>query len=443
MRKPKGMEFKRQAPTVGITAAGPSKEFAAAHQTERLRTEKADPLIGTVLSERYSIKKKVGEGGMGMIYLAEDERLGKDVVVKMLPPWFAGRTELAQRFVQEAKVTSQMQHENIVFITDLVVTSPPFYVMEYLKGEELGTIIYKDGRMTWDERTKDILTQVCRALGAAHDKGVIHRDMKPGNIFIVEHSDGREFVKILDFGIAKLIFESSREEKGSEGTEAIGKARTGMRNLTNIGTVLGTPVYMAPEQGQGKEIDHRADIYSIGIIMYEMLTGSVPFDIPGRAEMDAENSMKIMEMHCNDPVVPPSVRRPEASIPEDVDAIIMKALRKAPEERYASILEVEAALLKCPAPKHKPKAKIIHDETMSQIRSAEGLLRIRGMEAARRKNAKIRAAALAVAITAAAAAGIAATSLIPGSQPVAGSGSAQESGEAAAKRGQTSAPDGK
>jgi serine/threonine-protein kinase len=410
MRKEKGMGGKHLPSTAGITG-GHAKEFGKAHGIPS--TENTDPLIGTRLSDRYRIKEKVGEGGMGMIYLAEDERLGKEVVVKMLPPDFAGKEDVGKRFAQEAKITSQMEHENIVFITDLVLTSPPFYAMEYLKGKDLGTMLHEGGRLAWDERTKDILTQVCRALGAAHEKGVIHRDMKPGNIFIVPHSDGREFVKVIDFGIAKLLSDGVGEEKTGE---AEGKIRARPRNLTSVGAVMGTPAYMAPEQCTGEEIDHRVDIYAMGVIMYEMLTGTAPFDVPEGTGSSVDIAAKIMMMHSTEPVVAPSIRRPEAEIPEEVEAIILKALRKAPEERYGSIMEMEAALAKRPAPKHRPKAKITHDASASETRSLEGLARIREMEAARRRMAKVRSGILIGALAAAAAGG-AAAAVFHGSQP--------------------------
>jgi serine/threonine-protein kinase len=351
-----------------------------------------DALIGTRLSSRYKVLEKIGEGGMGMIYLAEDERLGKKVVVKMLPPAFAGRAELAGRFAQEAKLTSRIEHENIVDITDLVVSAPPFYVMEHLKGTDLSAVIYGDGRLQWDERTQDMLAQVCRALGAAHKLGIIHRDMKPENIFIVEHSDGRRFVKILDFGIAKLLSEGGIEARRSERPGQFTDARTGRLHLTNAGTVLGTPHYMAPEQGQGATIDHRSDIYAVGVIMYELLTGQLPFDIPGRAGMDLDIAAKIVAMHIKETPIPPRTRRPEANIPEEVEAVILKAMRKAPDERFADIREMEAAILKCAAPKHKPRIKIAADATgaRADCRSLEGLARIRKEDESRRTTARVR-----------------------------------------------------
>ncbi|MFH0884554.1 MAG: serine/threonine-protein kinase [Candidatus Micrarchaeota archaeon] len=396
-------------PTLDAPVGSPGTGFMKAHHASPLRAQTADPLIGIRLSDRYKVLEKIGEGGMGRIYLAEDERLGKKVVIKMLPPAFAGKVELAQRFVQEAKLTSMIEQENIVSITDLVVTAPPFYVMEHLRGSELGALLHDEGRLQWDERTRDMLAQVCRALGAAHEQGIIHRDIKPENIFLVEHSDGRPFVKILDFGIAKILSESGMEDKGGESPDVPTDARTGRHNLTNIGTILGTPHYMAPEQGQGKGVDHRSDIYAVGVIMYELLTGQVPFDIPGRTCMDIETAGRILDMHAYEPLVPPRTRRPEANIPEDVEAVILKALQKAPQERFANIGEMGAAISKCAAPKHKPRARVVMDESAAtkDSRSVEGLMRIRKEEASRRRNARIKAVIIAGAIAAVAAGGIA------------------------------------
>jgi len=403
-----GQDGRYAGPTLGPAEGIPEKILDAAHLATCPVTAN-DGLTGSVLSGRYKILEKIGEGGMGRIYLAEDERLGKRVVVKMLPPVFAGKVELAERFVQEAKLTSRIEQENIVSITDLVVTAPPFYVMEHLRGTELGALLHTEGRLQWDERTRDMLAQICRALGAAHEQGIVHRDMKPENVFLVEHSDGRQFVKILDFGIAKLLSESAVEPKAIESREELGSARTGRNMLTNIGTVMGTPHYMSPEQGQGGIIDNRSDIYAVGVIMYELLTGQVPFDIPGRTGMGFEAAGKIVEMHITEPVVPPRERRPEADIPEDIEAVIMTALRKDPKERFADIRDMGAAISRCAAPAYRPKVRVITDDSAAanDSRSMEGLIRIRQEEASRRKSARVTGLIIAGAIAVAAAGGAA------------------------------------
>jgi len=299
----------------------------------------ADPLIGTVLAGRYRIIELMGQGEMGRVYLAEDGKINKKVVVKILPAHFAAREDAVRRFMQEAKTASQIGHENIVDVTDLDKTSGgvPFFVMEYLRGKDLQTVLSKEGQLRWDERTRDIFAQICDALAAAHEKGIIHRDMKPENVFLIGRRDRKEFVKILDFGIAKLWAEGSREER-TGGPDKLPED-AGHRNLTSEGVILGTVFYMAPEQGLGKEVDPRADIYAVGVMLYEMLTGHLPFDI-NETKMTSGAALKILEMHLSEPVVPPRIRRPEASIPEEVEAIVMRALATASEKG----LEVEPAL---------------------------------------------------------------------------------------------------
>jgi|GEM_PF-4395760 len=414
MQKQNGQSI-MNAPTVDSAKSRPQREFARAHGTNE---DKKDLLIGKMLGGRYLILEKIGEGGMGNIYLATDERLGKKVAMKMLPDSFANNIEIAKRFVQEAKLASQIEHEGIVFITDFIVTeTPPFYVMEYLKGRDVGEILYEEGCLAWDERTKDILLQICNALGAAHEKGIVHRDMKPDNIFLVERADGKESVKILDFGIAKLLAEAPGEKKVAETAEPA-ESQISLYG-TSAGMIIGTPHYMSPEQCQGKEVDHRADIYSVGVVMYEMLTMQPPFHVPQKTGMNqGENAMKIMNMHCTEPPVPPRARRPEANIPEDVEAIILKALQKLPEERFGSIRDLEDAVRKCPAPKHKPIVKEIFIETEPESRSLEGLVKIREMESARARNSKIRAGIIAgTLLAAAAAAGIMAMDYFHNAEP--------------------------
>ncbi|MEW6722108.1 MAG: serine/threonine-protein kinase [Candidatus Micrarchaeota archaeon] len=298
----------------------------------------ADPLVGSMLAERYLILEKIGSGGMGNVYLAEDSRLGKKVAVKVLPRYFASQPEVARRFVQEAKLAPRIEHENIIDVTDLGSTQEgvPFFVMEHLKGQDLSEAIIGTGVLGWNSCTKDILMQICRALSAAHAKGIIHRDMKPENVYIVERSDGSVFIKILDFGIAKLI-EQAHDEVILEGESGLPAA--GPR-ATRPGMVMGTPHYMAPEQAAGRAVDHRADIYAVGTLIYEMVTGRVPFDLEGR---DAE-PMHIVEAKKARPAKRPGERFPLLRIPKELEDVMMKALEMDPCERFQSIEELEGAL---------------------------------------------------------------------------------------------------
>src|ERR1700690_691971 len=220
-----------------------------------------DPLVGMVLSERYRIVRKLGEGGMGAVYQAEHALIEKRIALKILFPELTRRPDLVARFLQEAKSASRIGHENVIDISDFG-QSPEglvYIAMEFLDGKDLGEIVRAKGAMQWTE-ARDIVLQICRALRAAHDKGIVHRDMKPENIFLIQREGQPHFVKILDFGIAKVM----------------GLDPNGPR-LTRTGMIFGTPEYMAPEQAEGKEADHRVDIYAVGCIAYHLMTGQTPF----------------------------------------------------------------------------------------------------------------------------------------------------------------------
>jgi serine/threonine-protein kinase len=226
--------------------------------------ERADPLLGTTLDGRYRILRRIGEGGMGIVYEAEHVVLEKRVALKVLRDDFSSRPEVVERFRQEAKSASRIGNEHIVDISDFGETpdGSSYFVMELLDGEDLATVLQRETTIPL-ARAADILLQCCKALGAAHSKGIVHRDMKPENIFLTQREGRPDFVKIVDFGIAKM---SDIETKGTPG-----------RKLTKTGMIFGTPEYMSPEQAAGKPLDHRVDIYALGVIFFEMLTGRVPF----------------------------------------------------------------------------------------------------------------------------------------------------------------------
>lgn len=346
-----------------------------------------EELLGSKLSERYRLMEQIGKGGMGTIYLAEDERLDKKVAVKVLPQEIAGDQETAQRFVQEAKIAPRIEHENSIDVTDLGVTPAgiPFYVMEYLKGKDLGDVLFDEGALPLERITR-IALQVCRALKAAHEKKVVHRDMKPYNIFLVEREE-KDFVKILDFGLAKLL-EKAKEKEGRrlEPDAASTDVEERDPGLTIAGSTLGTPRYMAPEQIRGLEVDNRTDIYAVGVILYEMLCGSVPFDD------ESSDRLKIFKMHLEEAPVPPSQRQPDLDIPKEFEAIILKALRKDPEDRYQSIEEMETDILRFEegrrAGADKPPPSVFLDTAGApqekHSRSAAAYLEIRKRERSRR-----------------------------------------------------------
>ena len=285
-----------------------------------------DPLISQLVADRYRVIRKLGEGGMGAVYLAEHVVIEKKLVLKVLAPDLARRSDLVARFLQEARSASRIGHENVIDISDFGQSAEGYvYIaMEYLEGKDLGQVVRAEGALAW-KRVRDILIQICRALRAAHDKGIVHRDMKPENIFLIQREGRPEFVKILDFGIAKIM----------------GLDPNGPR-LTRTGMIFGTPEYMAPEQAEGKEADHRVDVYAVGCIAYHLMTGHTPFV--------AENFMAMLTKHLMEDPVPPSVRRPDLEITPEMDAVVLKALEKDRDRRYQNMAEFLEAVSACRGP---------------------------------------------------------------------------------------------
>jgi tRNA A-37 threonylcarbamoyl transferase component Bud32 len=283
--------------------------------------EIADPLIGQVLSERYRIIKKLGEGGMGAVYLAEHVFIEKKVALKVLAPELARRQDLAIRFLQEARAASRIGQENIIDISDFGQNEAGlvFFAMEFLEGVDLGETIRKEGPMPWP-RAKRIVLQIGKALRAAHKLGIVHRDLKPENIFLIKKEGRSDFVKLLDFGIAKMT--------------GVG-ADASAPKLTRTGMIFGTPEYMAPEQAEGKEADHRVDIYAVGCVIYHLITGVTPFQ--------ADSFMAMLTKHLLEDAVPPSQRRRDLAIPPELDVVVMRALAKDRDQRWPHIDEMMAA----------------------------------------------------------------------------------------------------
>jgi eukaryotic-like serine/threonine-protein kinase len=267
----------------------------------------------------YRVAAKLGEGGMGQVFLAEHPVIGSKVAIKAVHSHFARNPDVVSRFVTEARAVNQVGHEHIVSITDFGTTPAGdfYFVMEYLQGQMLSDEI---GRPFAPGRALNIATQIADALQASHEQGVIHRDLKPGNVLLVEREGTPDFVKVFDFGLAKLI----------------GKDGTVPTHSTGAGIVMGTPFYMSPEQCAGNvEVDQRCDIYALGVILFEMLTGCVPFTGDGYGE--------VMLKHVNQ--APPSACALVPTLPPTIDEILHRAMAKMPAERFQTMAELRLALM--------------------------------------------------------------------------------------------------
>ena len=268
----------------------------------------------------YKLMELLGKGGMGYVYRAEHTKLGREVALKLLRADYARRRDAVNRFFQEAKTVNRVRHRNIVDVTDFVelADGTTFIIMELLRGQSLG----KWSRSGVDlPRALAVLVQICDGLGAAHAVGVVHRDLKPDNVIVVPTSDGAEMVKLLDFGVAKLVNRDD-EDVGFE---------------TQAGSVIGTPAYMSPEQAGGMAVDQRSDIYSLGAIMYELFCGQPLF----RGRSFGE----FVRKHLTEAPIPPRQTQGGANIDPQLEALIMRCLTKEPNERFAHIVELRDGLL--------------------------------------------------------------------------------------------------
>src|SRR4051812_24874932 len=261
------------------------------------------------IAERYSLRERIAVGGMGEVHLATDDRLGRLVAVKVLAAVYADSPDFVERFRREALTAAALSHPNIAQVYDYGVDGPShFIVMEYAEGQDLANVIRERGRLTPADAVR-VAEQVCAALAAAHRAGVVHRDIKPGNVIV--RGDGT--VKVTDFGIARA---------------------RGQASLTDTGMVMGTAAYIAPEQARGEATTPSSDLYSVGILLFQMLTGSVPFE--------GDTPVAIAMRHLDEPVPLPSSR--VADLPADLDEVVVRATAKSPADRYPDADAMAAAL---------------------------------------------------------------------------------------------------
>src|SRR6188474_2504195 len=263
-----------------------------------------DPFIGReILGGEYLVLEKIGTGGMGSVYKASQPAMNRMVAIKILHPKLANRKDLTSRFRREARAMSQLTHPNTVKVFvygELEDDGSLYIVMEMLEGKNLNQAVRKDGPIPAD-RAIPILIQVCGALQEAHELGIVHRDLKPENIFLCKQGGMVDYPKVLDFGLAKV-------------TER--QMQPGSIILTQEGMVFGTPEFMSPEQAQGQQLDARSDIYSLGCILYEMLTGKLPFD--------AAQPMDYLALQIRGTPIPLAERIPNLKLPAGLDVVVMK-----------------------------------------------------------------------------------------------------------------------
>ena len=309
----------------------------------------ADPFIGReILDGQFKILQKIGSGGMGSVYKASQPAMNRMVGVKILHPKLNNRKDLVSRFRREARAMSHLTHPNStkVFLYGELEDGSLYIVMEFLEGKNLNQTVRADGPFPVS-RALPILIQVCGALDEAHRAGIVHRDMKPENIFVCQQGALKDYPKVLDFGLAKV---TERE------------MRPGSIILTQEGMVFGTPEFMSPEQAQGTPLNAASDIYSLAVILYEVLTGKLPFD--GKGAMD------YIQLHVNGKPIPLNARVPGLTFPPLLQDVLSRALEKKPQDRFATAADFASAMKavsegKTVLPRELQRADAIPDITLA------------------------------------------------------------------------------
>jgi serine/threonine-protein kinase len=317
--------------------------------------EAPDPWTGRVVNGKFRVEALVGQGGMGRVYRARHLTLDRPVVLKMLHAAYSSDPQVVQRFQREARAASRLDHPNSIAVLDFgeAEDGTLFMAMEYLAGRDLARIVAEEFPLG-EARIVRIGEQILSALAEAHAQGIIHRDLKPENVMVEPRRGERDFVKVLDFGIAKITAPGSNEPK-----------------LTQAGLVCGTPEYMSPEQARGAELDARTDLYSTGVILYQMLTGELPFS--------SDTPVGFLTKHLSELPVPPRLRRPDLDISPALDAVVARSLEKDASRRYQTADEMREALLACAskgAEAHAPSAAAGSTAPVkrAQARSSHGAL---------------------------------------------------------------------
>ena len=276
-----------------------------------------DPFVGTVLLDQFRIDEAVGQGGMGTVYRATQTTLGRHVAVKILHPELTQNPDAVRRFHREARVATALEHPNLVRVFlfgELPEDQGLYLVMEFLEGRSLTTLLREDGALPLG-RALHLATQIADAVGHAHGKGIVHRDVKPENVHVVTRHGDPDFVKVLDFGIARLLWDDQSV-------------------MTQSGVIFGTARYISPEGAAGETTDARSDVYSIGVLLYQLLAGRTPFD--------ASSPVAMLMKHIHD--TPRALSRRVKNVPSAVEDVVMRALAKRPEARYANAAELAEAL---------------------------------------------------------------------------------------------------
>lgn len=291
-----------------------------------MNTSEQHRLIGQVIADRYRVEGLLGEGGMGAVYVAEHLTLHKQVALKVVHPEHAGNAEMAARFAQEAMVTSRIDHPNVISAMDYgtLEDGTAFLAVQLVRGPSLSKVLETEGRLHWTRAT-ELASQIADALSAAHAHGIVHRDLKPDNVLLQALDDGGELVKILDFGVAKVARESRLPEQGRSD-----------RHITQLGLIIGTPGYMAPEQAVGSAADHRSDLYALGVILWECITGQALWagdDLQALVEKQLAQTAPLLVELIDDP-----------AMPEALTLLVAKLLARRADDRPNDATQVRDQL---------------------------------------------------------------------------------------------------